>query len=195
MGYLIIKESLQYHDHPIEDYLFDLGSKISFMAGSYLNLQLNEPLQFETDCPQNKHPGHYFDGTIPVFSKAFIDMLKQAGIDNFQTFPATLVNKKENLQWDDYFAFNSIGILDAANMEKSSGGTLMSGTDFEGMPELIDFDKLVIDPTKTKGAFMFRELRSPDLLIFDDKVEKYLKKYRPPEGWAITVIKLESVAS
>ena len=63
------------------------------------------------------------------------------------------------------------------------------------MPELIDFDKLVIDPTKTKGAFMFRELRSPDLLIFDDKVEKYLKKYRPPEGWAITVIKLESVAS
>lgn len=80
-------------------------------------------------------------------------------------------------------------------MEKSSGGTLMSGVDFEGMPELIDFDNLIIDPTKIKGAFMFRELKSPDVLIFDDKIIKFLKKYRPPEGWGIKVRKLEDITS
>ncbi len=122
-------------------------------------------------------------------------MLKRAGIDNFQAFPAILVNREENLQWTGYFAFNAIGLIDAANMTHSKGGVLMGGSDYEGMPELIDFDKLVIDPSKVRGAFMFRELRSPDILVLDDKVETYIKKYRPPEGWGITVTKLESIAS
>lgn len=75
MGYLIIEEDLRY-GYGVGDYLFDLGSNISFLDGHYLKLQLAKPLQFEIDCPQDEHPGHYFDSAIPVLSKAMIDVLK-----------------------------------------------------------------------------------------------------------------------
>ncbi|MDH5181338.1 MAG: hypothetical protein OEZ39_00025 [Gammaproteobacteria bacterium] len=194
MGYFILGESL-FHKYPTRDYYFDLGSNISFLSGRYLKLKISEPLKFEIACPAEDHPGHYFSGTVPVVSPNFIELLQHASIDNFQLFPAVLTNSKINKEWSGFFAFNVIGLINAANKEHSKGAILMGGSDDEGVPALIDYEKLVIDPGKVKGAYMFRELSSPELLIFDDRIEDYIKKHRPPEGWGITVTKLESISS
>ncbi len=174
------------------DWSFELSQEHSFLAGKWLDFKTNNPLIFDVDCPRNEYPGHYFDEVIPLFSKAMIEQFRLAGIDNFQLFPAVLVNRSEKVKWDDYFALNVLGIIDSVDMEASISSTLMPGDMDDGIPPLVDFSKMVIDPSKVKGALMFRELRSPEVIVFDYKVVDYLKKNKPPEGWRIKVKKLES---
>ncbi len=189
MGYFNLKENLSY-SRSIEC-TSSLEEEHSFLAGEWLDLKTNEPLIFEVDCPSNEYPGHFFDLNIPVFSSALIEQFRLAGIDNFQIYPVVLVNNEQHV-WNDFFAFNVLGLVDSANMAISTSLEIMPGDIDDGIPELVGFKKIVVDPSKVKGALMFRELRSPDMLIFDDKLVNYLKKNQPPEGWRLKIKKLES---
>ncbi len=190
MGYFLLKENLSY-SRCIEC-MTDLKEEHSFLNGRWLNLTMEEPLIYEVECSSNEYLGHFFDLVMPVFSSAMIEQFRLAGIDNFQAYPAVLVNSKEKVQWKDYYAVNVLGLIDSVNLEESTRLPLMPGGMDDGIPSLDHFTKMVISPSKVKGALMFRELRSPEVIIFDDKLVKYLKKNAPPEGWRLKVKKLES---
>ena len=174
MGYLLIEEDL-YYGYPITEWP-DKFSDISLKSGHYLTLNIKEPLVFETKCPPDEFPGHNFlHDCIPVCSQLMVNIFKAAGIDNFQIFPAILINKEKGVTWKDYYAFNAVGLIDAANRDKSEVFEIMLGDEDGGMPALVNYEKLIIDPKRVGGMYMFRELRSLDL-VFDDRVEEQFKK-------------------
>ncbi|MCF6324734.1 MAG: hypothetical protein L3J89_10525 [Gammaproteobacteria bacterium] len=109
MGYMILEESL-YHEYPVYDYP-KTGLGNSFIDEHYLKEKFEIPFVFGIKCPQNDHPGHYFGGVIPVVSQVFIDMLKRAGVDNFQTFPATLVNREKTCNGKAILPLMPLGLL------------------------------------------------------------------------------------
>jgi len=181
MGYFEIRENLAV-GYPIRRYppLGELG----FKDGELLDLPADTVLRFGVDCPADAFPGHFFNGTIPVMSAKLIEALRAAGIDNFQIFPAILIGTG-GAEWTGYFAFNAVGLVDSLDLAKSDDGIeVMPGGD-DGPPALCSFDHPVVDPQKARGLLMFREVKMPPLLVFDDRLERFLAELRPPEGWGI----------
>ena len=191
MGYFIMEEDLTFGCSMTE--YPELPDRISFLSGVWIELPNSEPLEFGIDCTAGEQPNHFFNKHIPVFSAAMVEQFRLTGADNFQAFPAVLVNREEGLKWDSYFAVNVLGVIDAAS-DESVQNVIMGGDKDDGVPALVHYEKLVIDPSRVKGALMFRELQSPDVLIFDDKVREFLKANRPEEGWQIRLRKVESVS-
>lgn len=181
MGYCEIQENLRV-GYPIDRYP-TLDPEISFIDGEVQSLSPDTTLRFGLNCPRDQFPGHFFPGSIPVVSARFVEMLRAAGIDNFQVFPAILEGIG-GAEWHDYFAFNAIGVVDSLDLAKSDGLEIMPEGE-DGEPSLCDFSHPVVDPKKVRGLLMFREARMPPLLIFDDRLEQFLIKFRPPEGWGI----------
>ncbi len=180
-----------------QDYLLDvniskapvLDSKISFIRGMAITEPLPTPLIFELSAPPDQQPGHVLDGVIPVVSKQFVDALSKAGLDNFQIFPAKLVDPDDGREWLDYFAFNVIGLVDSMDMNRSSSDTIMP----EGaLPGLVDFEKPVLDPQKASGLLMFRELREPSMLIVHSSVRAVLRENKPETGWGFMTSAIET---
>jgi hypothetical protein len=192
MGYFVMEEDLCFgcsmSGYP------ELPDRISFLSGVWIELPDKKTLEFEIDCTAGEQPNHFFNKHIPVFSSALVEQFRLAGADNFQAFPAVLVNRKEGLEWDNYFALNVLGIIDAANETESISHSIMGGDKDDGVPALVHYEKLVIDQSRVKGALMFRELQSPDVLIFDEKIKEFLKANRPEDGWQIRLRKIESVS-
>lgn len=160
-----------------------------FLSGKLITTSIPEPVVFGVSGPADASPGHFLGDTIPVVSKQFIEILTGLGIDNFQTFSAVLRDKESGKEWSDYFAFNVVGLLDTADMRSSSADVIMGGG---ATPELVDFETLVIDLSKTRGQLMYREMRSPDLLIVDAKVRDSLVGNKPPSGWGVMLDELPS---
>lgn len=188
--YCLIKEDYNYI-HNYETHI-DIGEFNSFKSGKRLNLDITEPFLCDVDCTPEKPPCHYIATAVaPIFSGVMIDQFRLAGIENFQIFPVKLVNKQGNYIWDNYFALNALEVIDAADMEKSEYKTIMGGNmEGDGIPPLLGFEKLIIDPAKANGVLMFREICSPSTLVFDYKVVDYLRANRPQEGWRIKIKKL-----
>ena len=189
--YITVSDNL-IDGYPIVEYP-DVGPDNSFTRGKILadNLNNGEPLFFETECPANEYPGHFYASTIPVFSKRFVEVINLAGIDNYQLYPAILRNKEHNVVWDDFYAFNVIGIIDAVNEDESEYDIIMPGSD-DGIPPFVDYRKIVLDPAKTKGHLMFREAKQPSLIFFHTKLRDLLKQNAPEEGWGLKVKPYES---
>jgi hypothetical protein len=124
-------------------------------------------------------------------STLFIEALRSAGVDNFQTFPALLRNEATNTEWLGYHAFNAIGLVDAIDAGESKGDTIMLGDDM--VPPLIDYTKLVFAEPKTMGMLMFRLVQSPGDLFVRDAVKDRLLTMKPQEGWGITSFKVPTL--
>ena len=163
------------------------------MDGKWIELPNKEPLEFVIKCSEDYKLNHFFNDHIPVFSATMVEQFRLAGADNFQAFPAVLVNQQNGKRCDNYFAVNVLGLIDAAS-DDSVQNVIMGGDKDDGVPALVHYEKLVIDQSRVKGALMFRELQSPDVLIFDDKIKEFLKANRPVDGWQIRLRKIESVS-
>ena len=191
MGYILLEESyiVGYPIVKIPD-IPDPDAN-SFLAGRPIILSFDSPLEFEVLCPKDEHPGHYFSKVVPVVSELFIDVLKNSGIDNYQVFPATLVNRDLGCVWEGFYAFNVIGLVDATDHSASKSDVIMPGG-FEGPLELVGYHEIVVDSTKVRNLRMFRDVRNPTVLIFDDMIEDALDAKRPPEWFGIRIKKLSS---
>lgn len=190
MPYCVLKEDMNYV-HLVGPFS-GLKKEHSFLTGQLLDLKLDVPLVCEVDCKAHEQPCHFIDYIAPIFSGALLAQLKSAGIDNFQAYPVVLRNSEENLEWSDFFAINVVGLIDSADLNRSKFEELMPGDIGDGVPELLDFEEMVIDSSKIKGSLMFRDLRSPDVIVFDARIIDFLKSSRPAEGWRISIQMLAS---
>lgn len=109
--------------------------------------------------------------SIPLFSKALVEALQRAGVDNLQTFPVTLVERNGLKIDQEYYAVNIIGCIKCADMNRSEY------TDITGQGVFaVNFRKLVIDEEKAQGQSLFRLAESLSSIIIHEKVKEELDK-------------------
>ncbi len=181
MKYFWIREDWR-RDHTISSPVLD-NDEIDFCAGQLITEPLPKPLVFDTFYGPGSHPHHYFDYAtdIPVVSALFIDALKKCGVDNFQLFPAVIRNSKEKIKWEEYFAFNVIGMINATDLENSEYTEIMPGND-DDIPPLGSFTVIALHEDRIKGQDMFREPVGGNL-IMSERVARKLVELKPENGF------------
>lgn len=154
-----------------EDYLHDHGITAgptlpdrSVMAGEAVDGGLLPELTFEVDVPDGTPCPHFMTGGTVIASDTLVAVLRAAGVDNFQCFPARLIDPRTGREHTGYQLFNVLGLasLPAAGAGEADG--VADGPD---------------------GLHMFRLADSPATLVVDDVVRAALVANRPPEGWGI----------
>jgi hypothetical protein len=166
------------------------GYPTSLLEGVPVSVPTPPVFTFDIKREENEKPRHFIKGhRIIVVSRLFLDALRQAGVDNFEVWPAILRDPETGEEWEDYFAFNEIGLLDVVDMDASECDTLMKGSDT--IPPVVEFDEIVLNAKKTKGGKMFRVPQDTDLLFISGEVRATLVKLSPPEKWGIYTAKVK----
>lgn len=78
------------------------------------------------------------------------------GVDNLDAYPAELFDPDDEQNIPGYVAVNVIGLIAAADMQKSIATVHPGGAVID-----VSFDQLVIDEAKARGALMFRLAENP----------------------------------
>jgi hypothetical protein len=162
------------------------GRSSSLLFGRIVVVPVPPVFEFEVTGYDYLEPRHFLRGDESVVvSEKFLDALRQAGVDNFEVWPAILRERGGKRVWRNYFAFNEIGLLDAVATEASTGDMLLEGNG-ENIKPVIAFDEVVFDGRKTHGKKMFRIPQWPSVLYISGTVMDVLRKLAPPEKWGIT---------
>jgi hypothetical protein len=111
-------------------------------------------------------PADLQDLNVPIMSKRLKAAMDAAGVDNINYLPITLKNT-ETGQVYDYFAFNLLGLVSAADRAQSKMASYDG--DFVGDSQVYD---LVIDESKCGGLLMFRLKEKFSAVIVHEKVKK-----------------------
>ncbi|RYY75447.1 MAG: hypothetical protein EOO52_08590 [Gammaproteobacteria bacterium] len=175
-----------------DDYFLDYGltggptlPDGSVLAGKMTDGNKLPELVYEINVPDDQSCPHFMTGEAVIVSKQFIDALLSMSVQNFQSFPAVLVNPDTGKKRGNYFLFNVLGLIKAADLSQSSFDMLMEG-DPEGVDvPLVAFNHLVLDAKKIRSLKMFRLAEDPTSLIIDETVVNGLKQHRPVGGWGV----------
>lgn len=147
---------------------------ISFWQGKILD-SVPQPLKFKLlpydQYSADDHPDlpPYFLGRIPLFRQDLITAMESGGVDNLQYFDAEIYDPDVDQKRDDYKAVNIVGLVAAADMEKSNATVHPGGAILD-----VDFDGLVVDESKTHGFLMFRLAESCNAVLVNERLVKHL---------------------
>jgi hypothetical protein len=163
---------------------------ITFNRGTSISAKVPNPLEIIVNYPKSSVPAPYLESIYPVVNDDFIRAMKMADTDNYQIFPAILKTEDLSHLWQGYFAFNVIGLLDAALLKKCKYDIIMEGND--EIPPVMGFHHYVFSAEKLKNKpHMFRLWQSSDDLFISDHVMKVLKSIMPLDKWNITATEVE----
>jgi hypothetical protein len=168
----------------------------SFKLGEEMHVSVPNPLEVTLSGLGKGRPRHYIQGAaIVVISDLLLQAFKKAGVDNFQVFPVVLRDEKSNRKWDNYYAFNEIGLIDAISTEHSKYHVLDKRDETKGEFPLLMFYKVVFSAEKLKNGYkMFRLVQSShDQLYISEDVMKVLMEMCPPEKWGVTYTEVEII--
>lgn len=143
-----------------------------YTDGNYLTKTFDMPFEFELYEYQKGDIGmaEFHSQPFPIMSDKLIAALREAGVDNLQTFPAILKGHHSGIDITNYKVVNVVGKIAAADMGKSDY------IDMGGMGIIaVGFKDLVIDETKTYGALLFRLVESITDIIIHESVKNHLE--------------------
>jgi hypothetical protein len=107
----------------------------------------------------------YFKGRIPFFRDDLLDVIAQAGVDNVDVYPVRIVDPDSGQTYDNYKAVNIVGLVSAADMAASAATVHPGGPVID-----VDFDRLVIDESRTGGALIFRLAESTNIILVHERL-------------------------
>jgi hypothetical protein len=109
----------------------------------------------------------YFNAVF-LMSDPFHEALREAGVDNLDVYDAVIRSQDGSIEHRGYKVFNLLGVVRAADLEKTRFG--------EG-PQLIDatIETLGIDPAKARGLLMFRLAERVGSVIVHERVKRVLE--------------------
>ncbi|WP_431688127.1 imm11 family protein [Hahella sp. NBU794] len=110
----------------------------------------------------------FLDASAPIFRDDLIEALEECGVDNLETYNTEITDPDNGAVYSNYKVVNIIGLISAADIQKSDA--IVHGSDIYD----VDFDSLVIDPSKAGGKYFFRLAESTNALIVHDKVRQHL---------------------
>lgn len=142
-----------------------LPFSVFILAGAPITEPLPEPLTFEIEVRGGPVPD-YLSLMIPVFSDRLVEALREAGVDNLQTFPAVLVDGATKERWEGYQAINILGKVACADMDKSTCSEIGAG--------MVVIRELWIHDDAAEGLLLFRLGQSPYRVLIHDKVADHL---------------------
>ena len=126
-----------------------------------------------------KYPGTpkpmYSSKSVPIMRDDVVQALEGAGVDNIQYFDAVLVNPDTGQEYQNYKAYNILGLVACADMAASE----FMGTSNSTIGD-VDFDGLVIDESKTQGLSLFRLAENVSAIIVHKKVKAAIEAARIP---------------
>jgi hypothetical protein len=113
---------------------------------------------------------------FPVMRTDLLETLVKVGVDNLQTYPARLVDEINHVVYENYVAFNVIGLVAAADLGRSKLAPHPAG------PSLLDtdFDALAVDESKARGLLLFRLAEKCSAIVVDHRVKEAVEKSRIP---------------
>lgn len=111
-----------------------------------------------------------FLDSIPLFRKDFVAAMMECGIDNVQTFPATLTSPEGQFP-DAYYAVNILGLVKCADLEKSVYEDI-TGTGIIAM----SFRELIIDSRAASGGMFFRLAEAVASIVAHESVRAHMEQ-------------------
>jgi hypothetical protein len=169
-----------------------LSGDVSFIDGAKIEEPLPKRLIFEVDYPAGEEPPHFLGDVVPVFSDRLVETLREAGVDNFEAFPAVLRNPDTGKEWKNFWAVNTLGLVSWVNLKHSEYDTLMKASPAGVGVPLLGFTTIVLDKKKTRDdLLMFRLAESPSTLLIHDRVFQYLVAHTPPGKWRFDAFDVE----
>lgn len=157
----------------------------SWQTGARFAAAVPEPIRLEWD-PETSGPRKTLYGvTIPLFHKKLVEALQESGCDNLDAYRAEIRDTRAGTVTTDFLAVNVIGAIAAADLTQSKYTAHSSRALID-----VDFDALVVDPEKTRGALLFRLAECVTGLVVHRKVKEHLETqggfgltFLPPEEW------------
>lgn len=136
-----------------------------------------QPLEFILE-PLNPHawdhgpkiPPYFLDG-IPLFRDDLLEAMRRGGANNLDAYEAVLIDPDNGKRLSSYKAINILGLIAAADMSKSQAHVNPGGAMLD-----VDFDRLVVDESKTLGALIFRLLESNNAILVHERLVEHLRK-------------------
>ena len=135
-----------------------------------------QPLVYRLD-PQRPGniPEMMDDMSRPLMSDNLIAALRAVGVDNLQLFDAVIEDPTTGAKHTNYKAFNIIGVVAAADMDKS----VLMGTSDSTMID-VDFESLAIDENKARPFRLFRLAENVSTIIADEAVKDEVERREIP---------------
>jgi hypothetical protein len=146
--------------------------KPRWIDGQRLGFEVPVPIVVELDPDYPGTPkALYGTHPVPVMSDDVVDALVAAGVDNLELFPAILIDPSSGVEYRNYKAFNIVGKVSAADMERSTRMGVGSSQMIA-----VDFDSLVIDEAKAGGLRLFRLAENLGAIVVDEAVKDEIER-------------------
>ncbi len=172
---------------------YTLGDGSSWWYGRILSAKDFGPLVYTLDrriYEETGKPGNpvamYDEKDPPVMRGDLRRALEAAGVHNIQYYPAIVKDPLSGEELPDYFAFNVVGLVSAADMSKSK----LMGTSSSTMLDA-DFDSLVIDESKAAAFPLFRLAENISAIVVSEQVRETVLAhgvpgmvFYPPGQWS-----------
>lgn len=150
---------------------------VSWIRGARIESTLPNPLPFTlwplrpNMSDQGPAMPEWLQGNAaPLFRDDFVAALRQSGVDNLDLYDAIVEDPDSGTRHQNYKAVNIIGVVAAADM------ALSEATVHPGGPLVdVDFDRLVIDGARARGALMFRLAESTAAIIVHERLRDRLQ--------------------
>jgi hypothetical protein len=122
------------------------------------------PVDFEPLKGYLGPPMELYDVCIPLMSARLAAVLVAAGVDNVAFYPALLTNTITGETYD-YHAFNVVGAVAAADLERSEWST------FDGWPVAdVSFTRFELNAEKAERHLFFRLAENINALVVHESV-------------------------
>lgn len=148
-------------------------------------MNLPTPLIFQLDPSRGGDLTDFFPPAIPLMSMRMLAALGEAGVDNIESYQATLLDRLGKPIPEEYRAVNIIGRIACADLEASD-----CEVEDPDDPVGVDFNSLVIDEKRAKGALLFRLHEAANGIVVHDTVRQVLEPlelrgitFVLPEDW------------
>ena len=148
---------------------------LKWQSGSRHSVPVPGPLRVALDPLNPSSSDHgpempeYFKGTIPLFRDDLLEAVRSAGVDNLDLYDVAVTDPDSGRVHTNYKAVNIIGVIAAADMGKSKATVHTGGPVID-----VEFDELVLDDAKPRGALIFRLAEATATILVHEKLRDHL---------------------
>lgn len=148
---------------------------VNWEAGRRHARPVPKPLTLELEPLNRASSDHgpelpeYFTGTIPLFRDDLVDALAGAGVDNLDLYDVLVRDPDDGKTYSNYKAVNIIGVVSAADMGASKATVHTGGPVID-----VEFDNLVLDEARPRGALIFRLAEATGTIVVHERLRDHL---------------------
>lgn len=151
------------------------GTKFKWFRGSRFTEAPPEPFEIKLLPCEKDHPDHgplipsFIEHNILLMRDDLIAAMEAFGVDNLDTYSARITDPDDGTVYSNYKAVNIIGVVAAADMEKSTA-TVHNNIPLVG----VSFDKLVLHEEKVQDLLLFRLAENLMTILMHESLRNYL---------------------